>query len=182
MKSLLTFLISLTMGMTLRAGESQTQLLAQPILAHGGSDSWGAPDAGFKIVDVPFIDWHHQGHPAFQAIAQTNQLLTNAPRSIPPIESNLLAMYGITIGGFDANSRELWLRLDAAKAPAGWQTTVEDAAFAAMECIRIVADRYKSRPKLRISAPATDQAKWTTIAERFNKHDLARPFPRALPE
>ena len=154
MKSLLTFLISLTMGMTLRAGGSQTQLLAPPILAHGGADSWGAPDVEFRIVDVPFIDWHHQGHPAFQAIAQTNQLLTNAPRSIPPIESNLLAMYGITIGGFDPNSQELWLRLDSAKAPTGWQTTVEDAAFAAMECIRIVADRYKSRPKLRISAAA----------------------------
>ena len=87
MKSLLTFLISLTMGLALIAGESQTQLLAQPILGNGGSDSWGAPDVEFKIVDVPFIDWHHQGHPAFQAIAQTNQLLTNAPRSIPPIAS-----------------------------------------------------------------------------------------------
>ena len=104
MKFLPAFLLSLTMGLTLRAGESQTQLLAQPILAHGGADSWGAPDVEFRIVEVPFIDWHHQGHPAFQAIAQTNQLLTNAPWSIPPIESNLPAMYGITMGGFDSNS------------------------------------------------------------------------------
>ena len=59
---------------------------------------------------------------------------------------------------------------------------MEVPAFAAIDCIRIVADRYKSRPKLRFSAPARDQTKWTTIAERFNKHDLARPFPRALPE
>ena len=182
MKSILPLLISLAIGTALFAGESQTQLLAQPILAHGGSESWGAPDVEFKIVDVPFIDWHHQGQPAFQAIAQTNQVLTNAPRSIPPIESNMLAMYGITIGGIDPNSQELWLRLDSAKAASGWQTSVEDAAFAAIECIRIVADRYKRRPKLRISAPASDQPKWTAIAERFNKHDMARPFTKTPPK
>jgi hypothetical protein len=177
MQVILPLLISLVIGLPLFAGESQMQLLSQPILAHGGSESWGAPDVEFKIVDVPFIDWHHQGQPAFQAIAQTNQVLTNAPRSIHPIESNLLALYGITIGGFDPVSQELWLRLDSAKAPTGWQTSVEDAAFAAIECIRIVAERYKRHPKLRISSPVNDQAKWTEIAERFNAHDMTRPFP-----
>ena len=178
MRPFLPLLISLAIGTTLCGGESQTQLLAQPILAHGGSESWGSPDVEFKIVDVPFLDWHHQGQPAFQAIARTNQVLTNAPRDIPPIESNLLAMYGITIGGIDPGSQELWLRLDSAKAPTGWQTSVEDAGFAAIECIRIVAERYKRRPMLRISAPENDQPKWTAVAERFNKHDMARPFAR----
>lgn len=178
MRSILSLLISLAIGTSLSGGESQTQLLSQPILAHGGSESWGTPDVEFKIVDIPFINWHHQGLPAFQAIAQTNQLLTNAPRSVPPIESNLLAMYGITIGSIDSNSHELWLRLDSAEAPTGWQTSVEDAAFAAIECIRIVAERYKTPTKLLISAPANDQAKWTAIAESFNKHDKTRPFTK----
>ncbi len=176
MKTILLFLAVLIIREPLRAGESQMQLLAQPILANGGSESWGSPDIEFKIVDVPFIDWHHQGHPAFAGIAQTNQVLTNAPRSIPPIESNLLAFYGITIAGFDSNTKQLWLRLDSAKAAGGWQTTVADAAIAAIECIRIVAHRYKLRPMLRISAPAVEQDKWSAVAERFNAHDLSTPF------
>lgn len=178
MKPILPLLISLALGTALFGGESQPQLLAQPILAHGGSESWGAPDVEFKIVDVPFIDWNHQGHPAFEAIAQPNQVLTNAPRRISPIESNLLAVYGITIGSFAPYSQELSLRLDSAQATAGWQTSVEDAAFAAIECIRIVAERYQRRPKLRIAAAANDQPKWTAVAERFNKHDMTRPFTK----
>lgn len=182
MKIILSFLISIVTGADSFASESQMQLLAQPILAHGGSESWGSPDVEFKIVDVPYIDWHHQGAPAFQGIAQTNQVLSNAPRSVPPIESNLLAKYGITMGGFDLNSKTLWLRLDAAKAPDGWETTIEEAAYAALECIRIVAHRYKVYPNLRISAPIGTQADWTAVAERFNKHDMTRPFTRSPPK
>ena len=154
------------------------QILAQPILANGGSESLGSPGIVFKIVDVAFIDWHHQGYPAFDGIAQTNQVLTNAPRSIPPIESNLLASYGITIGGFDSNTKQLWLRLDSAKAAGSWQTTVDDAAYAAIECIRIVAHRYKVCPVLRISAPTVFQDKWQAVADRFNAHDLSTPFTK----
>lgn len=173
---ILVSLLFLACGSFLIGGESQTQLLAQPILAHGGSESWGAPDIEFKIVDVPYVDWQNQGHPAFQGISQANQLLTNAPRDIPRIESNLLAKYGIAIGRFDPNTKELSLYLDTAKTAKGLQTSVEDAAFAAIECIRIVAVRYKQRPNLRIVAPAGEQPRWTLVAERFNKHDLALPF------
>jgi len=171
-----TILLSLLLQSPLLAGESQMQLLSQPILANGGSESWGSPDIEFKVVDVPYIDWHHQGHPAFEGIAQTNQVLTNAPRSIPPIESNLIAFYGITIGRFDPNTKELWLRLDSAKAVGGWQTTVDQAAFAAIECIRVVSERYKVRPILRISAPRADIDKWKGVADKFNAHDLSVPF------
>lgn len=174
----LALFAAIVANQSLVAGESQMQLLAQPILANGGSESWGSPEIEFKIIDVPFIDWHHQGHPDFSGISQTNQVLTNAPRSIPPIESNLLALYGITIGGFDPNSMHLWLRLDSATAPEGWLTTVDEAALAAIECIRIVAHRYHVRPVLRISAPAGDQERWTKVAETFNAHDLSAPFPK----
>jgi len=176
MSRITTILLTLILHSHIFAGESQMQLLSQPILANGGSESWGAPDIEFKIVDVPYIDWHHQGHPAFEGIAQTNQVLSNAPRSIPPIESNLLAFYGITVGRFDPNTKELWLRLDSAKAVDGWQTTVDQAAFAAIECIRVVSDRYKIRPILRISAPRADIDKWKGVADRFNAHDLPMPF------
>lgn len=178
MKFTLQFIASLFVAVTLFAGESQTQLLSQPIMAHGGSESWGAPDIEFKIVDVPYLDWTHQGYPSFSGIAQTNQILTNAPRSIPPVESNLLALYGITIGGLDPSSKELWLRLDSAAAARGYNTTVEDAGYAAIECIRIVAARYRLHPTLRISSPAATQKTWQEIADRFNKHDLSKPFTK----
>jgi len=178
MKALIASFLAILQCSFSYSGESQTQLLAQPILAYGGSESWGAPDIEFKIVDVPYIDWHHQGYPAFSGIAQTNQLLTNAPRTIPPIESNLLAFYGITIGAFDSNTQELWLRLDSAKSVTGWQTSLEDAGYAAIECIRIVAQRYKVRPKLLISAPQPSQEEWSRVAKRFNNHDLSKPFTK----
>lgn len=47
----------------------------------------------------------------------------------PPIESNLLAFYGINIGEFDINTAQLWLRLESAKAAGGWQTTIYEAAI-----------------------------------------------------
>jgi hypothetical protein len=39
-----TILLSLILQSPLLAGESQMQLLSQPILANGGSESWGSPD------------------------------------------------------------------------------------------------------------------------------------------
>ena len=157
------------------ASESQTQLLVQPILAHGGAESWGSPDVEFRIVDVPFLNWSHQGKPAYRAIAQPNQILTNAPRDVRLPESNLLAFYGITIGG---GSGELWLRLESAQAVKGWQTTIEAAAYAALECIRIVADRYHDHPKVRISAPKGEEQKWSEVEKRFSTHDFSKPFTR----
>ena len=160
------------------ASESQTQLLAQPILAHGGTESWGSPTVEFKIVDVPFLDWSHQGRPAYRGIAQTNQILTNAPRDVRLPESNLLALYGITIG-YDFSTGDLWLRLESARAVGGWQATVEDAAYAALESIRIVANRYRDRPKLHISAPKGEESKWSDVEKRFHEHDLSKPFTKA---
>jgi hypothetical protein len=165
------------------ASESQTLLLAQPILAHGGTVHWesGDPksaDIDFKIVDVPFLDWSHQGHPAYRGIAQPNQILTNAPRDVRLPESNLLALYGITIG-YDFSTGDVWLRLDSARAVDGWRATIDDAAYAALECIRIVANRYRDHPKLHISAPKGEESKWSDIEKRFHEHDLTKPFAKA---
>ena len=162
------------------AGDSQTQLLAQPIIDHGGTESWGE-GVEFKIVDVPFLNWYFQGKPAYRGIGQTNQILTDAPREVREPESNLLAAMEITIG-YDSETGKLWLGLESARPMEGWETTVEEAAYAALECIRIVAQRYKDRPKVIIRPPAGSEAKWKAVEERFSKHDLSKPFEMPIPK
>jgi hypothetical protein len=175
MKSALMIFTLLTAAYRLNGSESQTQILSQPILAYGAA--W-PENSEFKIIDVPYLDWSHQGHPAYGGITQSNHILTNAPRDASVPESNLLAVYGIRIG-YDFSTGDLWLRLESARAVSGWQATVDDAAYAALECIRIVANRYRDRPKLHISPPKGEEPKWSDIEKRFHEHDLTKPFTKA---
>ena len=152
------------------ASESQTQVLAQPVIAHGGGDG-----AEFTITDVPYLNWYFRGKPAYRGIAQTNQILTDAPRDVREPESNLLAAMEITIG-YDPEEGRLWLGLESARQLEGWSTTVEEAAYAALECIRIVAQRYGDRPQVIIRPPVGEETKWQAVQDRFRQHDLSKPF------
>ncbi len=173
MKPLLAFLFAALACPLAEAGTCQTQLIVQPILAHGGAESWdGAP---YRIVDVPFLKWHYQGHPAYEAISQTNTILTDASRRERIPESNLLAFMGINIG-YDFAESKLWLHLANAHEVEGWGITVEEAGFVALECIRQVAHRYGHKPDVIIRPPKGSEKLWEDVQARFAAHDLAKPF------
>ena len=155
------------------AGTSQTQLIVQPIIAHGEAESWEGED--YRIVDVPYLKWYFQGHPAYEGIAQTNAILTDASRHIRLPESNLLAMMEVGIG-YDFEESKLWLQLGGADEVEGWDISVEEAGYIALECIRRVAHRYNHRPTVIIGPPEGEEAKWQAIQERFAKHDFSKPF------
>jgi len=169
-------LASIVIGLTSSAalaGTCQTQLIVQPILAHGGAESWGGEL--YRIVDVPFLKWHYQGHPAYEAIAQTNTILTDASRRERVPESNLLAFMGINIG-YDFAESKLWLHLTSAQEIEGWSVTVEEAAFVALECIRRVAVRYEHKPTVFIKPIKGKEQHWKAVQERFAVHDFTQPF------
>lgn len=173
MKLLLAFLLVALAFPLARAGTCQTQLIVQPILAHGGAESWGGDF--YRIVDVPFLKWHYQGHPAYEAISQTNTILTDASRRDRLPESNLLALMGINIG-YDFAESKLWLHLTSAHEVDGWNITIEEAGFAALECVRQVAHRYEHKPQVMIRPPKGSEKFWEDVQTRFATHDLAKPF------
>ena len=155
------------------AGTSQTQLIVQPIIGYGEAEPWEGN--AFRIVDVPFLKKHYQGHPAYEGIAQTNSILTDAPRSERQPESNLLALMDISIG-YDFASSTLSLHLSNARKIEGRSPTVREAGFIALECIRIVAHRHGHKPKVVISTNEEDSVFWKKVELRFSTHDLSKPF------
>lgn len=169
----LILLLSLALTIIAPAGTYQTQLIVQPIIGYGEAEPWDGES--FRIVDVPFLKHHFQGHPAYEGITHSNVILTNAPRSEKQPESNLLSLMGISII-YDFASSTLWLHMSNAHRLEGWPMTVKHAGFAALECIRLVAHRYSHRPKVLIRAQDRDTAFWKQIEQRFASHYLSKPF------
>ena len=169
--TILLFLLILTsVGFS---STSQTQLIVQPIIGHGEAESWNGDS--YRIVDVPYLKEYFQGHPAYEGIAQTNSILTDAPRSERQPESNLLALMGISIR-YDFASSTVWLDMTNAQELEGWPITVQEGGFVALECIRMVAYRYEHKPKVAIRSKDEDKDFWANIEKRFAKHNLSQQF------
>ena len=175
MNRLIAFILLGFAWEAVQGGTCQTQLIVQPILAHGGAESWDGDL--YRIVDIPFLKWHYQGHPAYEAISQTNTILTDASRRERLPESNLLSLMGINIG-YDFAESKLWLNLTSAHEVEGWEISVEEAGFVALECIRQVANRYEHKPDVIIRPPRGAENFWEDVQTRFASHDLTKPFKK----
>ncbi|YCM42286.1 hypothetical protein V2O64_13325 [Verrucomicrobiaceae bacterium 227] len=95
---LITKILSVVLSGVALAGSSQTQLIVQLILGHGDAESWDGDH--YRIADVPFLKWQYQGHPAYEAIAQTNAIFTDASRRerLPDNIMTRAEVFSITIG------------------------------------------------------------------------------------
>jgi hypothetical protein len=158
------------------AGESAVVIVYQPII----TESEDTP-MGVKILPVPFLWWNaHSGSPAFpySAITAHHQLLTDASREEIMEDRNLLSAAGIRIAG-SFEDGTVYVRFENYSRPllVPDETTLDDVAEAALECIRRVAHDLKKRPKLIISGKG-DEAKWKKWEGRFAKWDLEKPFQR----
>ena len=158
------------------AGESAVVLVPQPIT--GVRDGISEP-VEFRIVAVPYLNWYHHG-PPYTAIAQTNTLLTSAPRAVRLPEANLLALYSIRIG-HDPDRAVLYLRLENARRPEGLTTSIRTAGLVALECVRRLTGDAP-RPTVKISSATGDTEFWKVVEERFAKHDYTKPFWKPAPE
>ena len=178
MKYITQLLLLVLVASRLSATTSHMFLVVQPIYNEDQSDraSWGPID--YKILDVPFLDCRYNGHPAYEAISQSNHVMTNSRSPGDSTEEvNLLVIVGISVE-YDLVSNEVRLHLESAKKPDDCTISIEDAAYAALECIRIVANREKAHPKILISAPEGQNAKWQAVMTRFQAHDLTLPFTK----
>ena len=161
-----------------RAGVSTVTIVYQPILTTSEAVSVETPK-GFVVLPVPFLCYHFQRRPPYYAITQPNQILTDAPRSVLPDDSNLLSSAGVLIAGaFDDET--VYVRFENLRHPrlASEDVTDDDIAEAALECVRRLAQDTKKRPKLIITGKQGDEAKWQKWQKHFEQHDLAKPFTR----
>ena len=53
---------------------------------------------------------------------------------------------------------------------------IEEAVDIALECIRLVENRYRAKVGVIIISPDASVSKWKAVERRFNGHDLAKPF------
>lgn len=172
----LAALASLCFAVVCQAGVSAVVIIHQPIITASEAVTIETPK-GFSIMPIPFVCFHYQGRPPFDAITQPNPLLTDAPRSILSDDSNLLSRAGVAV----ASSIEddiVYVRFENVRPPTDSNITADDIAEATIECIRRMAQGAKSRPILKISGKPGDEAKWLRWQEHFQKHDLAKPFNR----
>lgn len=166
-------------GSRIRASTSCTQVTVQAIYAskeEPDREWWGAKD--YRILDVPFLNCRYDGHPPYEAITQSHPILHNGDKSVGAVECNLLCLLGIRIE-HDPSGKplEVRLNLEDAKEVKGVTTTIEEAAEIALECIRVVANRYGGAKIQVIIVPPNDSvAKWKAVEQRFNGHDLSKPF------
>jgi hypothetical protein len=164
------------------AGVSAIVIIYQPIITAGEAVTIETPK-GFAVMPIPFECFHFHGRPPFYAIAQPNPLLTDAPRSRLPGDSNLLSLAGVTIGS-SIDDDIVHVHFETLQPPAGYEITADDVAEATLECIRRMAQSTPKRPILKITGKQGDEAKWLRWQEHFQKHDLKKPYnrPSASPE
>ena len=158
------------------AGVSAIVIIYQPIITAGEAVTIETTK-GFAVMPIPFECFHYHGRPPFYAIAQPNPLLTDAPRSRLPGDSNLLSLAGVTIGS-SIDDDIVHIHFESLKPPAGYDLTPDDIAEATLECIRRMAQDAPKRPILKITGKKDDEAKWLRWQEHFQKHDLTKPYNR----
>ena len=159
-----------------RGGESAVVLIYQPIISAGEATVIETPK-GFAVLPIPFECFHYHGKPPFDAIAQPNPILTDAPRSVLPYDSNLVSRAGVRIGS-SIDSDVVHVLFDHLRVPEEFDITPEDVAEATLECIRRTAEGMVKRPTVKITGKKGDEAKWQQWQDSFNKHDFKKPFSR----
>jgi hypothetical protein len=159
-----------------RGGVSAVLLIYQPIITSGEATVIETPK-GFSILAIPFECFHYHGRPPFYAIAQPNPILTDAPRSALPRDSNLVSSAGITIGS-SIDDDIVHVHFESLHTSAALNVTVDDIAEATLECIRRTAEGTTAHPKVKITGKKGDEAKWKRWQDSFEKHDLTKPFIR----
>jgi hypothetical protein len=174
--SLLAVIATFFLDTVCHAGVSAILIIYQPIMTGGEATVIESPK-GFTIMPIPFECFHYHGKPPFSAIAQPNPILTDAPRSRLPSDSNLVSAAGITIGS-SIDDDIVYVHFESFHSPAGFDITDDDIAEATFDCIRRMAQDAHNRPTLKVSGKQGDQAKWERWQNSFNKHELTKPFKR----
>lgn len=161
-----------------RAGVSAVVIVYQPIVTASDAVTAETPK-GFAVMAIPFLCHHFQGRAPYYAIAQPNQILTDAPRSILSPDSNLLSSAGVVIAGA-LDDGAVYVRFENLRHPAAAAESVtdDDVAEAALECVRRLAQDTKKRPKVIITGKKGDEAKWQKWQRHFEQQNLAKPFRR----
>ena len=176
MKTLaLSFILSLAAACGLQGSVSTTVLIPQPIVAFGDAEQWtttGSPDTDerYMILFKPHFELHYNG-PVFMRIAEEN-IMEGSDR-----DCNLLSQYHIRITQ-EFMSKDLTLDLSHATPKKNSALTLEIAGYAALECIRIMANQYHQEIALRIVPPAGQEEAWLAVQKQFAAHDLSKPFKR----
>lgn len=168
-KTLLLFLSLCPLAITY-AGESAVVTTYQPIIT--GSESH---PKGFAIMPIPFLSFHHDGKPAYRAVAHPHELLTDAPREIRTDDANLLSVCGINIA-YNPDDNEVRLLVNDFRPSPLVELDIDAVTEAALECIRLLAHEAKERPSLIISGKPGEEDKWQLWQKTFSEHDLSQPF------
>lgn len=167
---------------TLVGNEATTFLIPQPIISFGDTENWtttGKPDTEemYLILDMPYFEKHDNGQ-IYDPIASPHLMANSDTDGGSLRDCNLLSLYGIEINNRPLDSKDVFLDLTHAKAKKNSVITVEIAAYAALECIRMVANRSSGEITLRIRPPKDEVEKWIEVERVFNKHDKTKPFKR----
>jgi hypothetical protein len=173
----LQLLFLFSMACRLLGNESTTLLIPQPIVSFGDTEEWtttGSPDTDemYMILCKPYFEMHYNG-PRYMPIVEKNIM------DGTELDCNLLSLYKIKIN-HEFMSKNVILDLSNAEAEKNSVLTLEIAGYAALECIRIVADRYHHDISVEIVPPKDDEEKdkWLTMQKQFAAHDKSKPFKR----
>jgi len=177
MKNRIFLLLTMLLGSHFAWGTcSWTRIIYQPIMV--GSEGHVSSSKGYIILPIPYHDEDGGGRPPhYSPICQRNAILS-ANGNVE--NGNLLAEYGMTIGGESGYSRSefVTLYLENVKEPREGQPSIDDAVEAAIECIRQTALVSSSRPVLQIFGKSGEEEKWKTWKDKFNRQSFAEPFTR----
>jgi hypothetical protein len=173
--SALQLLFLFFMACRLLGNESTTLLIPQPIVAFGDTENWtttGSPDTDelYMILFKPHFKYHYNG-PVYKPIAEKN-MMDGTER-----DCNLLSLYKIKIT-HESMSKNVILDLSQAEPEKNSVLTLEIAGYAALECIRIVANRYHHDISVEIVPPKEHKDTWLLIQKQFADHDKSKPFKR----
>ena len=169
----LSFFLAAVCG--LQGSESTTLLIPQPIVAFGDTEDWtttGSPDTDemYMILFKPYFEYHYNG-PVYKPISEKN-MMDGTER-----DCNLLSLYKIKIT-HESMSKNVILDLSQAEPEKNSVLTLEIAGYAALECIRIVANRYHHDISVEIVPPKEQKDTWLLIQKQFAAHDKSKPFKR----
>jgi hypothetical protein len=160
-----------------RAGVSAIVIIYQPIITASESVTIETPK-GFAVMPIPFVCFHYHGRPPYYAITQPNPLLTDAPRSRMPDDSNLLSRAGVIVSS-SIDDDIVHVHFESIKLPqTGHEVTADDVAEATLECIRLMALSAPQRPILKITGKQGDETKWLQWQEHFQKRDPKKIYNR----
>lgn len=171
----LQFLFLFAMMCGLPGSVSTTLLIPQPIVAFGDTEDWtttGAPDTDemYMMLCKPYFVYHYNG-PVYTPIAEEN-IMDHTGR-----DCNLLSLYKIKITQ-EFMSKNVILDLSKAEAEKDSALSLETAGYAALECIRMMANRYHHDISIEIVPPKGHEEKWQLIQKQFAAHDRSKPFKR----